>query len=638
MKTSTLKILALSSVAVAAIAVPVSASHNSQGLRGMFSGQHAGQGQYISQQACNPCGWQAQRLQKRVHAQPTYVTGQTNQMGLRGYSHSNGVRTAQRQHAQINLQGPNAHTQQQYRQLAQLGYRQNYNGYDGETIAPSVGQMVANGSRVVCIQGQDCTSTMISGGQSQPQYTQLAALDYGVNNGQNYGAYYDPAAAQAFHADRSFNVGGASVRTSVANSARMLDWQENTTGKALNLLANRSSGVLEDNALYIGGAVTGSFMYQKTSDDGLFPILSRFPFFSERTDDEAGVFAINNAALSFTSTFGDWTTMYMQAEYSETEYGRDQDEFQLRKAYVVFGNLDRSPFYAAFGRKTIDFGNFDSYNAFTHNEGAHYFWAVSDQPVAELGFYKNGFKVVASALSGGRQLRVAFADENNNIANYAVSAEKEFLLDGLGIHGGAFTVGGGYLHDTIYRDNFTAHTFRGRENGTPPANLISGRNGAVNAFAEYNSPFFDAMVEYTKTLKPWAAAIPQLPDGTPFPQYLVDPTGSTTSYDNINFDEDLSVLVAQARIKPMVGGKRMAIAASGSWGNISDDFGNPITGTTFEKNQQHALSVEYPINDFLEVGAEYVYNKGFIPFVAPQLVSNDETEAHAVNVGFKARF
>jgi hypothetical protein len=64
-------------------------------------------------------------------------------------------------------------------------------------------------------------------------------------------------------------------------------------------------------------------------------------------------------------------------------------------------------------------------------------------------------------------------------------------------------------------------------------------------------------------------------------------------------------------------------------------FGQP---TSFESNQQHALSVEYPINDYLEFGAEYVYNKGFIPFVAPQVVSNDETEAHAVNVGFKARF
>jgi hypothetical protein len=139
-------------------------------------------------------------------------------------------------------------------------------------------------------------------------------------------------------------------------------------------------------------------------------------------------------------------------------------------------------------------------------------------------------------------------------------------------------------------------------------------------------------------LRPWAAAIPQTPDGTPLPQFLNDPTGSTTDFENINFDEKLSVIVAQARIKPIVGGRRMAIAASGSWGNISNDFGNPLTGTTFEKNQQHALSVEYPINPYLDIGAEYVYNKGFIPFVAPQLVSNDETEAHAINVGFKARF
>lgn len=578
MTKTSFKILALSSAAIAAIAVPVSANHNSQGLRGMFAADHSGQGAFISQQACNPCGWQAQRLQQRVqsYAPPTYVTGQTNHMGLRGFSQNQDVRIAQRPQADIYLQGYNDHTQQQFGQLAQLGY--------------------------------------------------------GVNNGQDYSAYYDPAAAQAFYNDRNFNVGGASVRTSVANSARMLDWQENTTGKALNLLANRQSGVLADNALYIGGAIQGAFMYQKTEVDGQFPLLARFPNFSGRGDDEAGVFAINNAALSFTSTFGDWTTVYLQPEYSETEFSGDQADFQLRKAYVVFGNLDRSPFYAAFGRKTIDFGNFDSYNAFTHNEGAHFFWAVSDQPVGELGFYKDGWKFVATALSGGRQLRVANAGEDNNIGNYAFSAEKEFLLDRLGIRGGAFTVGGGYLHDTIYRDNSTAHTFAALQRAGDLT--LEYRNSAINAFAEYNSPFFDAMVEYTTTLEPWAGAIPQTADGVVFPQYL-DADG------NIIFDQNLEVLVAQARIKPIVNGRRMAIAASGSWGQIGDDFvGVGIGGqpTTWEKNQQHALSVEYPINDFLDVGAEYVYNKGFIPFVAPQLVSNDETEAHAVNVGFKARF
>jgi len=580
--TKTMKLSLLACAGFAAIAIPVSANHQGAALRGMFSSQHIEQGDhYIAQNQCDPCGnWQHSRLNAQLQNQPN---------------------------------------------LGQVQYLANNTYVTSQTVGSGLrGYSVPNYNHFDSIQSP------------QPHSYNVADLS-GLNLGNGFGGVrYNPALAQSFNTSSgvNYNLGGITVRTNAAHSNRMLDWQENTTGRSVTLLAQRANGVLKPNSLYIGGGFQGAFMYQKTSVDGQFPLLSRFPFFSNNTDDEAGVFAINHAALAFTSTFGDWTTFYMQPEYSETEYGRDQDEFQLRKAYVVFGNLERSPFYAAFGRKTIDFGNFDSYNAFTHNEGAHYFWSVSDQPVAELGFYKNGWKIVASALSGGRQLRVAFADEDNNIANYAFSAEKEFLLG----KSGAFTVGGGYLHDTIYRDNFTAHTFLGRQNGTPPANLINGRNGAVNAFAEYNSPFFDAMVEYTTTLEPWAAAIPQTPDGTPFPQYLIDPTGSTTSFDNINFDQNLEVLVAQARIKPIVNGRRMAIAAVGSWGNISDDFGNPIFGSSFKKNQQHALSFEYPVNDYLDIGAEYVYNKGFIPFVAPQVVSNDETEAHAINVGFKARF
>lgn len=455
------------------------------------------------------------------------------------------------------------------------------------------------------------------------------------------GVQYSKSAANAFHRDRAkhYNIGGINVRTSAPHTNRMLDWQENLTGKSLTLLTNRAVGVLQPDSLYLGGGIKGAFMYQRTDVPGQFPILSRFPFFSQATDQEAGVFAINNAALAFTSTFGDWTTVYMQPEYSETEFAGDQDEMQLRKAFVVFGNLEKAPFYAAFGRKTIDFGNFDSYNAFTHNEGAHYFLAHSDQPVLEVGYYRNGLKLTGSAFSGGRQLRVAYADENNNIANYAFNAEQEFRFGHKGQN--AFTIGGGYLHDTIYRNNWTAHTFQQIAAGPPPANLIEYRNSAVNAFAEYNSPFFDAMVEYTTTLEPWAAAIPQDDMGFPDPAYLIDPMGSTTDRDNIDFDQRLEVLVAQLRVKPMVNGRRMAIAATGSWGNIGDDFvGVGMMGqpTTWEKNQQHAVSLEYPISPYLEVGAEYVYNKGFIPFVGPQLVSNDQTEAHAFNVGFKARF
>ena len=509
------------------------------------------------------------------------------------------------------------------------------------------GQMQAyNQAPVQQIQGQ---------AQAQPTYYQMPDGSYtyvaSETNSQGlrglsatHGVAYNQEAANRFHSDigRHMNIGGATIQTNPYHTADMLDWQENTTGKAITLLANRANGVLPKNSLTLGAGVKGGFMWQKTDNAGQFPILSRFPFFSERTDTEAGVFAINNAAMAITGSFGDWTTIYMQPEYSETDFPGDQDELQLRKAFVVLGNLEKMPFYAAFGRKTIDFGNFDGYNPFTQTEAQHYFWALSDQPVLELGYYKNGLKVTASALSGGRQLRTAYAAENNNIQNYAFNIEKEFMLG----KKGAFTVGGGYLHDTIYRNNWTAHTFRGIETGTPPANFIEYRNSAVNAFAEYNSNFLDLMVEYTTTLEPWAAAIPQTPDGTPLPQYLVDPTGSTTDIDNINFDQNLDVLVAQARIKPMLpNGKRLAISAVGTWGNIGDDFeGVSIldpsgqTRTSWKSNQQHVLGVEYPVSPYLDIGAEYVYNKGFIPFVNPQNVSNEDTNAHAINIGLKARF
>lgn len=440
---------------------------------------------------------------------------------------------------------------------------------------------------------------------------------------------------------QGFNVGGTSVTTNAKHTKRMLNWQENTTGKTLTLLANRANGTLAPNSLTIGGAMKAGLMWQTTSDAGLFPILSRFPDFTARTETSSGIFAINNAALAFTGSFGDWTNFYLQPEYSETEFF-GQSEFQLRKAFVVFGNLEKTPFYAAFGRKTIDFGNFDGYNAFTQTESQHYYHAVSDQPVLELGYYNmySGLKLSATAFSGGRQLRVGYAgaENENKIANFAASFEKEFSFN----NGSAFTVGTSYIHDTSYRNNFTAHTFGLIGSMPPPANFISYRNGAVDAFAEFNSPSWDFMVEYTTSLKPWGAAIPQDANGFVDPAYIIDPLGATDDINNISFDQKLNVLTAQVRYKPMMpNGRRLQLAAVGSWGKIGDDFvGVGIGGqpTTWENNQQHALSVEYPVSDYLDFGVEYVYNKGFIPFVAPQLVSNDDVTAHAINVGFKARF
>ena len=563
----TTKLCLLSTAGLMAVALPVMAGHNALPLRGAWNApQYA-----VPAQAVVP-------TREHYIAQQTQLSGE---MGCCGHTHVYGqTRT---QHAVHSQQANYGHAPQPvYAQYPTYGAPADLMPVP-QTLLSSYGLRGRSDARRIT-------------GPMQPQY-----------------------------ANNNYNVGGLNVRTSAAHTDRMLDWQENTTGKALTLLQHRRNGILAPNSLYLGAGIKGGFMYQKTEVPGQFPILSRFPFFSNRTDDESGVFAINNAALAITGTFGDWTTIYLQPEYSETEYRADQDEMQLRKAFVTFGNLDKTPFYAAFGRKTIDFGNFDGYNPFVHTEAQHYFWAASDQPVLELGYYNKGLKITGSAFSGGRQLRTAFADENNNIANYAASIEKEFLFR----NGGALTLGTSYLHDSIYRDNFTAHTFGERQTLTPPANFIEYRNSVGSAFVEYNSPVFDAMLEYTSTFEPWAAAIPQDIDGN-----------IVAGFED--FDEKLSTTVAQVRYKPRALGGRTAFSAVGTWGNISDDdyVGTNARGgpTSFGKNEQHVLGVEHSFNEFIDFGAEYVYNKGFIPFVAPQQVSNQDTEAHAINIGFKARF
>jgi len=324
------------------VAVPVTATHQSNGLRGAFSGQGVSAENYVAAGS-----WQEQRLHAQLAAQQA-AAQQYYQNKYSGYA------------------DPTAPQAQYYEPQPDYGY----------TSAPQYVRV-----------------------ETTPKKKKRSFLSGLRGLSETRSVSYDKASAKSF--TRNHNVGGVTVRTNALHTRDMLDWQENTTGRTLTLLANRANGTLKPNSVYLGAGFQGGLKWQTTDVPGQFPLLSRFPFFSDRTDRQAGVFAIDNAALAFTSTFGDWTTIYLQPEYSETEYGRDQDEFQLRKAFVVFGNLEKTPFYAAFGRKTIDFGNFDSYNAFTHNEGAHYFHAVSDQPVLEAGFYSNGFKATASAFSAG---------------------------------------------------------------------------------------------------------------------------------------------------------------------------------------------------------------------------------------------
>lgn len=418
-----------------------------------------------------------------------------------------------------------------------------------------------------------------------------------------------PLAATAQQAEAPASL----VLTNIDYSWDQLNFQETVTGKTGALLKHRADGNLYDDKIYVNGLFKGSVMFEKSNTPGKFPILSRFP--NQHGDDTFGVQqVIQAAAIGFTSTFGSWTTMYLQAEYSEVEFAQDQDEFQLRKAYVVLGDLRKFPVYLAFGRKTIDFGNFESYNPFTHSISQHFFWAQSDAPVAELGFDYNGWNATFTAMDGSRHLRVAMSEEGS--FNFATKLQKT-----VGLGGGALTVGASYLHDTIYRNNFTAHTFQAFDRQGPPNApvfpqvFLEYRNGAADAWLEYNHPRFDLQFEYTQLIKDWPGTILEDENGNP----ILDGT-------------KLGTFTAQGRYKTELFGFPSRFTALFSQSDLGP------SDTEFDFARQHVLSLETELNDYMNVGVEYVFNHGFQPFIGIQDVSEQDVKSHTTILGVRARF
>lgn len=377
---------------------------------------------------------------------------------------------------------------------------------------------------------------------------------------------------------------GDVVGIAPAYSDTMLNWQSDVTGKPRKLLEARQDGTLGNKKAYLSGAFKASGMAETSNTDGKFAILSRFP--NQHGSGKFGSrFLVNNAALGVTGTVNDWVSSYAQIEYSEIEYP-GQEEIQFRKAYLLLGNLEESPWYAYLGRNTIDFGDQDSYNPFTHTTVNHYFNAVSDDPVLAVGYYGGGWDVVATAINGGRQLRVADIYQTDNVRNFAFNANKTFDLGG----GSAFRLGASYLHGTIY-------------NSAVPHHLITtdtprDRVAAAGAVMEYTSPSWDFMVEFIATLDEWEAT-----------------------------DEPVWAGVVQGAYKFPSWGRPSELSLVYNRGEQGR------SGTEFEFMEAAILGYELELFPHFYLGGEYVFNHGFAPLINVTTSSDAGVVNHSLILG-----
>jgi hypothetical protein len=380
------------------------------------------------------------------------------------------------------------------------------------------------------------------------------------------------------------------LNTNADYAEKLTSTQEDVNSKTLVVLKGRKDGQVETGKIYISAGVTGEQIWEKTDVSGKYPILSRLP-----DQHPAGLknnrSVLTEAALAITATPTDWLSVVFQGEYIDTTYP-GQAEYQLTRAYAILGDLSTNPYYLMIGRNTIDFGDLDSYNPYTHNDVTHYFWPVSTDPIITLGYVDDGLEASITAISGHRQQRVADApDTGALVPNFAANVSKT-MYSGLGW----VKIGASYLHGTIYDTAVTHHTAQ-----TAPADKI--RNGAYDIYAEAHSEKFDIRAEYASTLKNWPATNAKARAATIMARYHSKLFDKTTRYSAV----------------------------------CSRGFQGEKDSVAYQMSQC-VLGADLDINKNTSIGAEYLYNKGFVPLINPLVTGNQGVDSQTFIVGTRLRF
>ena len=150
----------------------------------------------------------------------------------------------------------------------------------------------------------------------------------------------------------------------------------------------------------------------------------------------------------------------------------------MRRAYALFGNLDRSPVYASLGKMDVPFGLTDTVNPFTASTVWHAFGALANG--VTLGYAGDGLDLSVMGVQGGAQFRAANmpVEETavpSRLNNVALDANYTFDLGSTE----TLLLGGSYLRGSAYCQDFPiAHFMPCRDNN--PAFDIYGRLVAGN--------------------------------------------------------------------------------------------------------------------------------------------------------------
>jgi hypothetical protein len=369
------------------------------------------------------------------------------------------------------------------------------------------------------------------------------------------------------------------VRVNHKHSFDMLDPTTNINRKQLLLLENKKSGEIVANSVYLGGAVTAIADYNKSNTDSKFGYLMRHPTANNQRTKTVSEALVHSAQLSLTGNMGNWVTAYFEALYDpEQSFGAgsntsiDRNQIQMRKAYVLFGNLNESPLYASIGKMATPFGMTDTVNPFTASTVWHAFGGLAYG--LQGGYTGNGLNISAMAVQGGAQFRAHnTAVDDSNVP----SKLNNFVLDANYAIGGTTMIGASYTKGSAYCQDFpvTHHS------------SCTDANPAYDAYLQSHFGNWMFIGEYAQTSDVWPGTF-----NPTIPQYAAS---KVTSWD--------------------IGG-RYAANLFGKPGYVSLDFSRfeaGPSGAPWEKQDQFVAGLSSFLTPSVKLFGEYIHTAGYAP-------------------------
>ena len=386
------------------------------------------------------------------------------------------------------------------------------------------------------------------------------------------------------------------VRFDSRYAYEILDPTTRINGKQRLILDRRKDGTLSPNGLHIQGAVTAIANHQSSNRDDKFGYLMRHPTASNQVGRTVSEATIHSAQLSVTGTLGNWIAAHSVLLYDpEQSFGTGtntdirRNQVQVRRAYVLLGDLDRTPFYLSLGKMVVPFGLTDTVNPFTASTVWHAFGGLANG--VTVGYASEGLNVSFMGIQGGAQFRAANVPVKGSsvpsrLNNIAADANYRF---GLGA-AGALLLGGSYQRGSAYCQDFPVVHFE----------PCRDHNPAFDVYGKLTYGDLTLKGEFARTTEEWPGTFnPEMPEFA---------ASKVTSFDigaKYRYPSDFGPVDFSAEFSRFVAG---------------------VDRAPWDRQDQVVLGVAWFARPSVKLFAEYVRVAGYAPlnFISGGSVKDEE--------------